>query len=56
MNNKGIARLVKQRKREEAEQRQAAHNARTPQERLDVLIARGHGHCGEALSLKASLA
>lgn len=50
-NNKGIARAKKDTKRSEAIERQTARDARTDLEQHEKLVAAGHGHCGEALSL-----
>ncbi len=44
---------IKNYKREAAEQRQAAHDALTPEQKLAKLERGGHGHCKEAVKLRA---
>lgn len=39
-------------RREDARVRQEARDARSPQEQLDLLVERGHGHCAEADRLR----
>lgn len=42
----------KENRRADADARNAAHSKLTPKERLAKLVARGHGHCEEAKSLR----
>lgn len=42
-------------RRERAEARQEARDARSPQEQLQLLERRGHGHCQEAESLRQEI-
>jgi hypothetical protein len=42
-------------KRADAEKRQKQYEARSPQQQLDLLVERGHGHCGEAVALRAQI-
>ncbi len=42
-------------KREEAEKRQAERSKRSDKEQLDLLIARGAGHCQEAKAIRKRL-
>lgn len=42
-------------KRVQAQRRQAARTARSDREQLDLLVARGHGDCREAVALRAKL-
>lgn len=43
-------------RRRGADRRQATADLRTDEERLEILIARGHGHCVEAQRLRDRLA
>ena len=42
-------------KRAQADRRKAARDARSDQEQLDKLVARGHGECREAQALRAKI-
>jgi hypothetical protein len=48
-------RILREAKRDEATHRKTARDARSDQEQLDLLVARGHGQCREAVRLRAKI-